>query len=103
MAPGSRIRFRQTIEVGLAVGEYTFTVGLATINHYDYERRSLYTHDELYSKIVRLCHPPQIGQFAVSFRSKSDRGQLLHHGVADLPGDCSIDIAAAADAILAAA
>ena len=37
--------------------------------------------------MVWLCAVPAAGQFSVVFRRKTGQVQLLHHGVANLPGD----------------
>jgi hypothetical protein len=87
---GTRLRFRQNITLEMAIGEYTFLVGLAAISGHDYERCRLYSHPDLHTKIVRLCHLPAAGQFAVVFRRNGAPVQLLHHGVANLPGDCQV-------------
>ena len=92
VAQGRRVRFQQDIALEIAVGEYTFEVGLAAISRYDYERRGLYTHPDLYTKIVRLCHLPAVGRFAVVFRQNGVPVQLLHHGVANLPGKCRVTV-----------
>src|SRR5207245_11789953 len=57
---GSQLRFRQDITLEIQVGEYTFTVGLATINHKDYEHKELYPHADLHRRIVRVCHLPSL-------------------------------------------
>ncbi len=88
VSKGSRLRFRQDVSLEIAVGEYTFTVGLATIGCFHYERRSLYSHHDLHSHVSRLCHLPHVFQFAVVFRVGGEPVQLLHHGVANLPGKC---------------
>jgi lipopolysaccharide transport system ATP-binding protein len=90
VAGGTRLRFRQNVTLEIAVGEYTFLVGLAAISAYDYELRRLYSHPDLHTKIVRLCHLPAAGQFAVVFRRNGAPVQLLHHGAANLPGDCHV-------------
>jgi lipopolysaccharide transport system ATP-binding protein len=90
VARGTRLRFRQDITLEIAIGEYTFLVGLAAISGHDFERRRLYSHPDLHTKIIRLCHLPAVGQFAVVFRRNGAPVQLLHHGVANLPGDCEL-------------
>ncbi len=87
---GSRLRFRQEIALELAVGEYTFEVGLATMTQSDYERRRLYSHPELHGLIIRLCHLSDVDRLAVAFRRNGVPVQLLHHGVANLPGSCRV-------------
>ncbi len=88
VSKGSRLRFRQDVSLEIAVGEYTFSVGLATIGSFHYERRSLYSHQDLSSHCTRLCHLPNVFQLAVVFRVGGGPVQLLHHGVANLPGRC---------------
>lgn len=92
VSQGSRLRFRQEIVLEIAVGEYSFEVGLATMTHRDYERRGSFVYTELATKWIRLCHLPSAGRFSVIFRSKGVPVQLLHHGVANLPGQCRITV-----------
>ena len=47
---GSRIRFQQDIALDIAVGEYTFEVGLAAVSCYDFENRTRYSHPELHER-----------------------------------------------------
>lgn len=89
---GSRIHFQQDITLEIAVGEYTFEVGLATVSYYDFENKDLYSHPELNAKIIRVCHLPAVGRFAIMFRKHGEPVQLLHHGVANLPGACHVMI-----------
>jgi ABC-type polysaccharide/polyol phosphate transport system ATPase subunit len=87
---GRRLRFRQDISLEVAVGEYTFLVGLATINLEDYQRRGTYSHPDLHTRIARLCHLPAVGQIDLIFRRGGTPIQLLHHGIANLPGSCQV-------------
>lgn len=87
---GERLRFRHDINLEIAVDEYTFEVGLATISRYNYERRSTYSHLDLTAKIIRLCHLPSTGQFSIIFRRYGEPVQLLHHGVANLSGSSQV-------------
>ena len=89
---GSRLRFRLDIALELAVGEYTFSVGAATISAADYGRRAYWTHQELDSKMMVMAILPQVGQFAVTFRKNGEPVQLLHHGIANLPGQVSVQV-----------
>jgi ABC-type polysaccharide/polyol phosphate transport system ATPase subunit len=91
---GTRLRFRQDIALEIAAGEYTFEVGLATLDRFHYERRSLYSHSDLSEPIMRLCHLPHVFRFAVVLRTGGDPVQLLHHGVANLPGSCQVSVVA---------
>ncbi|HYE37782.1 ABC transporter ATP-binding protein [Methylocaldum sp.] len=86
----SRLRFRQDIDLAIGCGEYTFTVGLATIDDVNYSLRSEYSHQDLTTKILRLCHLPNMEIFTVFPRKNGAPVQLLHHGMADLPGKCHV-------------
>lgn len=92
VAQGSRLRFRQDIALEIAVGEYTFEVGLATVDSYHFAQRGLLSFNELYAKIVRLCHVPSTSQFMVKLRPEGKPVQPLHHGLANLPGKCDLEI-----------
>jgi lipopolysaccharide transport system ATP-binding protein len=89
---GTRLRFRQDVQLGLAVGEYTFEVGLVSLPLSAYQARSTLTHEELSSQYRWLCSVPAAGSFAVIPRTRGKPVQLLHHGVADLPGSCSVAV-----------
>jgi homopolymeric O-antigen transport system ATP-binding protein len=89
---GSRLLFRQDIGLELGIGDYTFEVGIATISPAVYERRHLCTWAELSSAVERICHLPGVGQLAVIFRMSAGPVQLMHHGVANLPGNCHLFI-----------
>lgn len=89
---GSRLRFRQDVTLDLAVDEYTFEVGLATVSRRDYEGRGAASHQELHPRIVSLCHLPATGRFAVGLRRDTRPVHLRHHGVADLPGRCVVTL-----------
>jgi lipopolysaccharide transport system ATP-binding protein len=89
---GTRLRFVQRISLDLAVGEHSFEVGLATLSPTDYARRADFAHDDLNARIVRLTHLPRAGYFTITFRRTGHTVQLLHHGIADLPGDCALTV-----------
>lgn len=89
---GSRLRFRQDIDLELAVGEYTFEIGFGMIRSSDYRHRAALPHSVLETKMFRLCVVPDVGQFAVVFRAGGKPVQLLHHGVANLPGECQVNM-----------
>jgi lipopolysaccharide transport system ATP-binding protein len=93
---GTRLRVRQDIRLEIFVGQYTFEVGLAAIGHADYERRAEYVHDDLYAAVTRLCHVPGLGPINVVVRPPARPVQLLHHGVANLPGRCQVAVSDAA-------
>jgi ABC-type polysaccharide/polyol phosphate transport system ATPase subunit len=89
---GARLRFRQDIALNLQIGEYTFEVGLAMIRPEDYRRLRAWNHAELYARTLRLCRLPGLGPLVVTWRTQWDTTQLTHHGVADLPGRCALQV-----------
>lgn len=84
---GMLIRFRQSVELKLQIGEYSFELGLATIDPLSYEARSNLSVEELFSKVYRVCHVPNAGVFSVGFRNQTEGSRLTHHGIVDLPGN----------------
>jgi len=89
---GGRLRFRQDISLELAVGEYVVTIGLAMLANSDYQQRGSMSHAELHTKLIRLCHLARVAMFAVVYRRGGQPVQLLHHGVANLPGLCAVTL-----------
>lgn len=87
---GDILRIRQNIALELGFGDYTFEVGLGTINHSDYSQRKLYSYEKLYASTIILCNLSNVAIFEVLPRAFGTPVQLLHHGIANLPGDCSI-------------
>lgn len=83
---GSIIRCRQRIELKLEIGEYTFELGLATIDPETYKGMSKLNHEQIFSRITRVCHLPNAGVISIGWRQAHPGAPLTHHGVADLPG-----------------
>lgn len=83
---GQRLRFRQRLKLDIAVGLYTFEIGLASLSQSDAQNAPLMNHAELNDRIRRHCHLTGLGPFEVTLRPNGRPVQLLHHGVADLPG-----------------
>jgi ABC-type polysaccharide/polyol phosphate transport system ATPase subunit len=92
VSKGSRVRFRQDIRLDLAAGEYTFNVGFSTISQGDYERKNRLPHPELDARIYVLGILPKAGKFVIVYRLDGEPVQLLHFGVANLPGDCQVEV-----------
>lgn len=89
---GSLLRFRQDITLEIATGEYTFSIGIATLPHADYAHRARISHQDLDAKTVVMTILPQAGQFAVTYRKAGHPVQLLHHGLANLPGVAEVQV-----------
>jgi len=89
---GTRLRIRQDVVLSLAPGEYTITVGLACLSAADYDRRGTLDWQEAEACLVRLCHLPNVGAFAVVPRRSGSPVRWLHHGIADLPGRAEVQV-----------
>jgi lipopolysaccharide transport system ATP-binding protein len=87
---GTRLRTVHRIALELAVGEYTFEVGLAMLPLEHYAYYHTYTHSELHACVVRLCHVPNVAALAIVWRTHWTTTQLLHHGIANLPGSANL-------------
>ena len=83
---GQRLRFRHEIKLELAVGEYTFEVGIASLPAAVLPLAAKLSHFELAEQVRRHCHVTGLGPFEIAFRTRGQPVQLLHHGVANLPG-----------------
>jgi lipopolysaccharide transport system ATP-binding protein len=83
---GMLIRYQQTMDLKLQTGEYSFELGLATIDPITYEDRSRLGVEELFGKVYRICHVPKAGVLSIGLRHGTKGSQLTHHGIADLPG-----------------
>jgi len=91
VAKGNRVRLRQDIALELEVGEYTVgEVGFGMVSRRDFQNRQRCTHAELASKIMRLCTFALPVRIAVLFRHNGRPVQLMHHGIANLPGECRV-------------
>jgi lipopolysaccharide transport system ATP-binding protein len=87
---GARVRFRQTMELALAPGEYTFAVGLATISADDYAHVTEMDYPGLASKIQDIMRVRQAEIILVRLRTQGQ--SLPFHGYADLKGDCILSV-----------
>ena len=87
---GSRVICQQEIMLDIIPGEYIFQVGLAWVRASDRSNRENISHDALDSRVIRVCHVPQVGSFSVGLGLKHGVNFLTHHGVANLPGGLKI-------------
>lgn len=83
---GSIIRCRQRVELKLEMGEYSYELGLASIDPQSYKAMSRLSHEQLFARIFRICHMPGAGVISIGWRKNHGGSALTHHGVADLPG-----------------
>jgi ABC-type polysaccharide/polyol phosphate transport system ATPase subunit len=87
---GTKVRFHNMIHMDISIGEYTFEVGFSTISHVDYQHRQSLSHPDLYARLVRVCNLVGLGPFIVIFRKHGIPVQLMHHGLANLPGTSTV-------------
>ena len=88
---GTRLRFRHEIALQLSPQEYTFEVTLSSLSREVYERRASHAAADLYAHIGQVCAVPRAGSFSVGLRPVGTRPiQILHHGLANLPGRCAV-------------
>lgn len=82
---GERVRFRQTMKLRLALGEYTFTIALSSTNATDYSQFANMHHEELHTKLNDIIRIGRIGKFSIVEKSSGIR--LPFYGYVDLDGD----------------
>jgi lipopolysaccharide transport system ATP-binding protein len=85
---GATLRFRQRIVMDVTPGEYTFVVGLATIDGDTYQNCEHMSHGDLSNSTQRILSVGNAGAFTVSLCR--DGMALKHHGLANLPGECEL-------------
>lgn len=101
---GARVRCRQDVTLAIAVGEYTYEVGMGMIAYEDYQQRGQYATTALYPRIMRICHMNRVNRLVVVERAASEQtahqSRLMHWGLADLPGSCRLQAFIPADPLL---
>jgi lipopolysaccharide transport system ATP-binding protein len=85
---GTTLRFRQRVVLDIAPGEYTFVVGLASIDGAAYQHSEHMSHGDLSNATKRVLSVGRAGAFTVSLCRNGMA--LKHHGLADLPGECEL-------------
>ena len=90
VSQGARVRFRQTIKLDVAPGDYSFMVGLATINALDYSQAALMNYEQLRRRIQEILRVRKAGRISVQWRIQGQ--SLPFHGYADLDGSCALSV-----------
>lgn len=85
-----RIACYQEISLDLAVGEYTFQVGLAATSQRDWDGRDRVPYEAEMGYVTRVCHVANVGSFSVGMGYRNGVTFLSHHGVADLRGSIRV-------------
>jgi hypothetical protein len=87
---GTRLRFRQRMVLSIAQGNYTFTLGLASIDQEGYAQVANLPYPVLANHIRVLLYVGNAGSFSVVPRR---HGQALpYHGLCDLDGDAHLSV-----------
>ena len=87
---GCRVRFRQSIQLSVAHGEYTFTVSLASIRPEVYARVLHMDYALLAPETNTVIRIQRAGRLLVVERTRGL--SFPFHGFADLQGDCQISV-----------
>jgi len=89
---GSKITCRQEVRLDIGPGEYVIEVGLSSIASELWADRARISHEEFASRELRHCHVPNAGSFSVGLATKNGIPILTHHGIANLPGNLTINV-----------
>lgn len=88
--PCRKLVIRQAIDLSLAVGDYTFEVGLAAVDDSIWRNREHVPYEFEAASVRRMCHLAKVGEFSVKMGLRNTVPFLTHHGVADLAGTIRI-------------
>jgi lipopolysaccharide transport system ATP-binding protein len=87
---GDVIRSRQRIVLDVSPGQYTFGLGLATIDAVSYAQAAAMSYPAIAERLQATLIVNNAGAFSVVARTT---GQALpHHGLCDLPGDVRVAV-----------
>jgi hypothetical protein len=86
---GTRLRCHQIIQLDVCTGVYAFSVGLASTDpdKYSAYRNGSLSYAQFASSIREHCRVTNVGSFEIVLRGN---GELLHHGLVNLPGSCEV-------------
>lgn len=87
-ARGTTLRFRQRVVLDIAPGEYTYVLGLATMDSVSYHHSAHMSHHDLAQATHRVLSVGRAGSFTVTL--SKDGIALTHHGLANLQGECQL-------------
>ena len=87
---GSIIAFLQTMKFDIAVGEYSFEIGLASISQKTYRERSMITQEMINAGYESLCVRNNVGVFSIIEKQVGTPTKMAFHGNCDLPGETEL-------------
>lgn len=93
ISANTRVRFRQSIGLSIAPGEYTFVILFATMSASDYAAASTLQHQDLMTRVRGIFRLMNVGRFLVVPRSEGLAIPFM--GQVDLPGMATCDLDAA--------
>jgi lipopolysaccharide transport system ATP-binding protein len=91
VAQGTRLRFRQDTVLNLGCADYTLDVSLDMIST-DLLAQPGVTYDDYMAAQLRICEVHAAASFGVRLRAETAPFQLLHFGVAGLPGSSMVEV-----------
>jgi hypothetical protein len=89
--PGERLRYHHVLELDVFPGTYYFTVGFSSAEesaYLGYVEGPL-SHQEFQAAVKEHCRAVNAGSFTITMAPQS---KLRHHGAANLPGDCHVNV-----------
>lgn len=87
---GARIRACRRVKLDIAPDDYTFALGLASIDPHDAELSGTMSYPALAERMQTLLVAKDAGAFSV--RARSDGQALPFHGICDLAGETTFSV-----------
>jgi ABC-type polysaccharide/polyol phosphate transport system ATPase subunit len=88
VSKGTRVRFCQSIQLSLAPGQYTFSVGFSTIDAADYANFRFMPYAQYNEEARVLLIVQRVSSFQIILRTTGQ--EFPFHGTADLPGSFKV-------------
>jgi len=89
---GAVVRCVQAIDLNLQVGEYSFEIGLGSIEPDVFRRLAELSHEEIDANVRHICVLPKAGSISIGWQRVRAGSALTHHGIADLPGSIELNV-----------
>lgn len=89
---GQLIRLLHIVQLDVAEGEYTFSMGLGSVTQDVYNNRSAYIQEDLHARTKRHCTRTTIGSFAVHQKDIGAPTRMMFHGLCNLQTEIFIGV-----------